>query len=62
MTRRRIYLETMEDVLSGMNKIIIEGDQGSGVVPYLPLDRLQPRSAPQQPARADAADELQGRG
>jgi membrane protease subunit HflK len=53
VTRRRIYLETMEDVLSGMTKIIIDSERGSGVVPYLPLDRLQPRPpAPQAPRPA----------
>lgn len=39
VTRRRIYLETMESVLSGTPKIILESD-GTGVVPYLPLDQL----------------------
>jgi membrane protease subunit HflK len=43
VTRRRIYLETMEEVLRDMNKIILDrgsvGDQG--VVPYLPLDQLR---------------------
>ena len=41
VTRRRIYLETMEGVLADMDKIII-GDEigGSGVVPYLPLNEL----------------------
>ncbi|MCI5049852.1 MAG: FtsH protease activity modulator HflK [Rickettsiales bacterium] len=42
VTRKRMYLETMEDVLGGMNKIIIDGDSG-GVLPYLPLDGLQPK-------------------
>lgn len=43
VTRRRMYLETMEQVLGDVNKIIIgEGvSQGSGVVPYLPLDQLR---------------------
>jgi membrane protease subunit HflK len=43
VTQRRIYLETMEQILSNMNKIIIDsGAVGSqGVVPYLPLDQLQ---------------------
>lgn len=41
VTRKRIYLETMEDILQGMNKIIIDKKAGSGVVPYLPLDQLQ---------------------
>lgn len=39
VTRRRIYLEAMEDVLEGTPKIILEKD-GSGVVPYLPLSEL----------------------
>lgn len=42
VTAQRFYLETMEDVLSGTNKILIEqGGGGSGVVPYLPLDQLR---------------------
>ncbi len=44
VTSKRIYLETMEGVLGGMNKIIIDKDAsggGSGVVPYLPLNELQ---------------------
>ena len=41
VTRRRIYLETMEGVLADMDKIIIGDDiGGSGVVPYLPLNEL----------------------
>ncbi len=43
ITRQRIYLETMRDLLMKMDKVIIDsGKNGSGVVPYLPLDRLQP--------------------
>jgi membrane protease subunit HflK len=42
--RERIYLQTMADILSDMNKIVV--DEGtSGVVPYLPLSQLQPRGA-----------------
>ena len=41
VTTRRIYLETMEDVFGGMNKVLIESSaDGSGVIPYLPLERL----------------------
>jgi len=40
VTRRRIYLETMQDILGGTNKIIIDKSAGSGVVPYLPLPGL----------------------
>ncbi len=41
VTRQRMYLETIEDVLGGMNKIIIEEQAGRGVVPYLPLNELK---------------------
>ncbi|MBE04340.1 MAG: FtsH protease activity modulator HflK [Gammaproteobacteria bacterium] len=42
VTKRRIYLETMETLLSGMNKVVIgNGAGGQGVVPYLPLPELQ---------------------
>ena len=42
VTQKRIYLETMEEVLGNVNKIIIDSaDGGSGVVPYLPLPEVQ---------------------
>ncbi len=45
VTRKRIYLETMEAVMKGMPKVIIdESGKGSGVVPVLPLP--QPLPAP----------------
>jgi membrane protease subunit HflK len=49
VTRERMYLETMERVLGGSNKFIVDTNQGTqGVVPYLPLNELglsaQPRS------------------
>jgi len=41
VTRRRMYLETMERVLGGIDKIILDpSNKGSNVVPYLPLDQL----------------------
>lgn len=44
VTRRRMYLETMENVFGGMNKVILDGvggeGAGQGVVPYLPLNEL----------------------
>jgi modulator of FtsH protease HflK len=49
VTRQRIYLETMEDILAKSNKVIIEGGQGgSGVVPYLPLPEVQKRATTAQ--------------
>ncbi|MBU2998890.1 FtsH protease activity modulator HflK [Roseovarius nubinhibens] len=43
VTRKRLYLEAMEDVLGGMDKIILDetSEGGSGVVPYLPLNELR---------------------
>jgi membrane protease subunit HflK len=45
ITRRRIYLETMERILGDMNKVLVEGGAtASGTVPYLPLTELLNRS------------------
>lgn len=41
VTRQRMYLETVERVLGDMDKVIIDQDAGSGVVPYLPLNELR---------------------
>ena len=41
VTRKRMYLETMEEVLGGIDKFIIDDTGGSGVVPYLPLNELR---------------------
>ncbi|WP_296102538.1 FtsH protease activity modulator HflK [uncultured Agrobacterium sp.] len=38
VTRERMFIETMERVLKGSNKIII--DEKQGVVPYLPLNEM----------------------
>lgn len=46
VTRKRLYLETMERVLGGVEKIIIdESAGGQGVVPYLPLTELNKNRA-----------------
>ena len=45
VTRRRLYIETLEKVLGNVDKIIMDnGDGGSGVVPYLPLNELRKSS------------------
>ncbi len=41
VTQERMFLETMEKVLGDINKIIIDKNAGSGVVPYLPLQELK---------------------
>jgi membrane protease subunit HflK len=45
VTRKRLYLERMEQVLGDIDKMILDpailgGEGGSGVVPYLPLNEL----------------------
>jgi membrane protease subunit HflK len=41
VTRKRLYLETLEEVLGRVDKVIIDENQGGqGVVPYLPLNEL----------------------
>jgi membrane protease subunit HflK len=44
VTKERIYIETMEEVLKNAQKIILDKDGGSGVVPYLPLNELNKSS------------------
>ena len=45
VTTQRIYLETLEEVFRGMDKIIIDSAaKGGGVVPYLPLPEIQKRT------------------
>ncbi len=64
VTRQRMYLETMERLLAGTDKIILDpgvGANGSGVVPFLPLGEIsrpraqqttpQPQAQQQQPRR-----------
>lgn len=49
VTRQRLYLETMEKILHGAEKLISDPGQGAGsqgVVPYLPLNELTPRRQP----------------
>ena len=45
VTTKRLYLETMEEVLRGMNKVVIDSKGGQGVVPYLPLPELQKKGS-----------------
>ena len=45
VTKKRIYLETMEQVMKKTEKIIIDDSSGRGVVPYLPLPELNKRNS-----------------
>ena len=51
VTRQRLYLETMERLFGGTDKVILDssGQGSTGVVPYLPLPELRNRAPAQQP-------------
>jgi membrane protease subunit HflK len=52
VTRERMYLETMEHIFGGTDKIILDsGAGGSGVVPYLPLSELSRQPQPRNPSQ-----------
>ncbi|MBN2570241.1 MAG: FtsH protease activity modulator HflK [Deltaproteobacteria bacterium] len=39
VTRKRLYIETMESILPGVDKIIIETELGRNILPHLPLSK-----------------------
>lgn len=41
VTKKRLYLETLEEILPGMEKIIIDTQIAKNVLPYLPLEQLR---------------------
>nr|CRH05315.1 Protease activity modulator HflK [Candidatus Magnetococcus massalia] len=50
VTRARLYLETMEEVMGRTNKVILDNDAGRNVLPYLPLGQqgmVSGQTAPQ---------------
>lgn len=53
VTGNRLYLETMEQVMRGTNKVIIDaaGQDAQGVVPYLPLTDFMRRPGAQAPGQ-----------
>jgi membrane protease subunit HflK len=65
VTRKRLFLETMEGVLQDSNKIILDQSAGPGVLPYLPLDQLQrnqPGRRPPAPAEEAPTGAIGGQG
>lgn len=40
VTRRRLFIETMEEVMKNSNKVILDSNNSNGVLPYLPLNEL----------------------
>ena len=54
VTRRRIYLETMSQVLAPMTKVIVD-DAAKGVVPYFQLPMQKALAAPPEPRAPQAS-------
>lgn len=40
ITKKRLYLESMDAIMQGMDKIVIDNQKNTGVFPYLPLNQL----------------------
>jgi len=45
VTIERLYIERMQEVLQKSDKVIIDNNGGTGVVPYLPLPELKKKNA-----------------
>ena len=66
LTRERIYLDTMEEIYSKVNKVLVDLPQGTNSMIYLPLDKLVTgksadalrQAAPVAPTPRTSADEL----
>ena len=55
ITKRRIYLDTMKDIMAKIDKVLIDNRLGgSGVLPYLPLEPLAPRGTSATPSTQGA--------
>lgn len=47
VTRKRIYLETMQQIMAGTDKVIMDEGSNRGVVPYLSLPEIKKKNTPQ---------------
>ena len=56
VTRKRIYLETMQHVIGDANKLFLsDPNSGKGILPYLPLNELQPQARSGAGASGDSS-------
>jgi membrane protease subunit HflK len=61
VTARRLYIETMESILKGANKLVLDkAAVGSGVLPYLPLPELATPKAHARPGAASTSPAARG--
>ena len=52
---KRLYIETMEEILPGVEKVIIDGKAADRLLPFLPLDRIQRSAIAATPPEEKAA-------
>src|SRR3989338_5122930 len=56
VTRERLYLDTMQELMSNTSKVLVTGDKGQNNLLYLPLDKMiDGRSSPAPSAISGAA-------
>src|SRR3569623_3629946 len=57
VTRERLYIESIEQVLQNSSKVMVDVDKGSNMI-YLPLDKIMPRSETPAPTRSTTPSRL----
>jgi modulator of FtsH protease HflK len=63
ITAERLYLETIEEVLRNVNKVMVDKNgTATGVLPYLPLPDLRQQTPPAPPRQAPAPGQTQSQG
>lgn len=55
VTRQRLYLDSMQDVLSQTSKVLVTGQQGQNNLIYLPLDKMMDGRGSAAPSTAPSA-------
>lgn len=58
VTRKRLYLDTMEEMYSNSSKVLLTGDKGQNSLLYLPLDKMlqQGQTAPASRTSVEQVD------
>ena len=57
VTRQRLYIDSMQDVMTASSKIMVDVESGNNLL-YLPLDQLMRQQGPANPANASSTQEL----
>jgi len=60
VTRQRLYLETMEEVLGKNGKVVLDVTDGANSLMYLPIDQLMKQTQTQTPSEPPAQPAVNG--